>query len=81
MTVMPSESPLVSAEDCSPPFLGGQSLLKCLASIMSDDDNDNNDNDYNDNEDDDENKKYFREEEKIENEIVAENFDYVIWFF
>ena len=48
MTVMPSECPLVSAEDCSPPFLGGQSLLKCLASIMSDDDDDNNDDDNND---------------------------------
>lgn len=89
MTVMPSESPLVSAEDCSPPFLGGQSLLKCLASIMSDDDNNDNNDDNNDDNDDDEdndhhainikgNKKYFRKEEKIENGIVGENFDYVI---
>ena len=51
MTVMPSECPLVSAEDCSPPFLGGQSLLKCLASIMSDDDDDDDNNDDDDNDD------------------------------
>ena len=93
MTVLPSECPLVSAEDCSPPFLGGQSLLKCLASIMSDDDNDNDNNDDDDDDDDDDDinddevntfnkkgeKKYSRKEEKVENE-VAENFDYIIWF-
>jgi hypothetical protein len=40
---LPTESPLISAEESLPSFLGGKSLLKCLASIMSDDDSDCND--------------------------------------
>lgn len=46
---LPTESPLISAEESLPSFLGGKSLLKCLASIMSDDDSDCNDGDNGDN--------------------------------
>ena len=74
--MLPAECPLLSAEDCCPPFLGGQSLLKCLASIMSDDDDDIQDDDKNDANKKDMNDKT-KKEEKSEDGI-AENYDYVI---
>ena len=70
--MLPAECPLVSAEDCCPPFLGGQSLLKCLASIMSDDDDDDNDDDMG------MNKKEKKNRRIKEENGITENYDYVI---